>query len=69
MSFVIAVNVPAIKVAKRKIKGDIGKVAGRANILIFPDLDAGNIAYKLTQRLANANAYGTSTTRFHNIIR
>jgi phosphate acetyltransferase len=48
--------VPAV--AKKKIKGKVGNVAGKANVLIFPDLDAGNIAYKLTQRLANANAYG-----------
>ena len=44
------------QIAKRKIKES--KVAGRANILIFPDLNAANISYKLVQYLAKARAYG-----------
>jgi len=50
-----AALVPAV--AERKVKGGAG-VAGDANVLIFPDLNSGNIGYKLVQYMANADAIG-----------
>src|SRR5205814_9108885 len=44
------------KIAERNIP--MSKVAGHANVLIFPDLNSGNIASKLVQHVSRANAYG-----------
>ncbi|ATG49306.1 phosphate acetyltransferase [Celeribacter ethanolicus] len=55
------------EVAARKLSRP-SEVAGRANILIFPDLDAGNIAYKAVQRFALADAYGPFLQGFRHSV-
>jgi phosphate acetyltransferase len=56
-----------LDVAKRKVPGE-SNVAGKANILIFPDLNSGNICYKLVQHFTNADAYGPMLQGFRKNI-
>lgn len=55
----------ALDLATAKRKGLVSKVAGKANVLIFPDLNAGNIGYKLTQRLGGYQAIGPIMLNFN----
>ena len=57
----------AADVAAKKVKGD-SPVAGKANVLIFPDLEAGNIGVKLVQRFAKAVAHGPFLQGFEKTV-
>ena len=48
----------ALEASVGLLKAPDSKVPGKANILVFPNLEAGNIGYKLVQRFAGAEAYG-----------
>ena len=60
-----AAIVPAV--AAKKVKRE-SEVAGRANVLIWPDLNVGNIAVKLIQQFGHADAYGPMLQGFNKII-
>lgn len=57
--------VPAV--AAKKVKRE-SKVAGRANVVIWPDLNVGNIAVKLIQQFGHANAYGPMLQGFQSVV-
>lgn len=60
-----AAIVPAV--AEKKVRRE-SKVAGRANVVIWPDLNVGNVAVKLIQQFGHANAYGPMLQGFRNVI-
>ncbi len=60
-----AAIVPAV--AEKKVKRE-SKVAGKANVLIWPDLNVGNTAVKLIQQFGHANAYGPMLQGFNSIV-
>lgn len=55
------------EIAKKKVKTD-SKVAGKANIVIWPDLNVGNVAVKLIQQFGHANAYGPMLQGFKKVV-
>lgn len=57
--------VPAV--AAKKVKRE-SKVAGKANVVIWPDLNVGNIAVKLIQQFGHANAYGPMLQGFNSVV-
>ena len=58
----------ALDLATAKKKGITSKVGGQANVLVFPDLNAGNIGYKLVSRLGGYDAIGPIMLNFNNPI-
>ena len=60
-----AAIVPAV--AEKKVKRD-SKVAGKANVVIWPDLNVGNVAVKLIQQFGHADAYGPMLQGFNSIV-
>lgn len=60
-----AAIVPAV--AEKKVKRE-SKVAGKANVLIWPDLNVGNVAVKLIQQFGHADAYGPMLQGFNSIV-
>ena len=55
------------EVAAKKVKRE-SKVAGKANVVIWPDLNVGNVAVKLIQQFGHANAYGPMLQGFNKIV-